>query len=273
VTDDARVSIETVDASGVRLAVRTWGAPDDPPIVLAHGWGQSGRVWANLASNLPGFRVIAPDLRGHGESEASADGYDDPATWAADVAAVLAFAGRPAVLAGWSYGGLVITDYVREHGTAGLAGLGYVGALTEIGPDRPGGCIGVTMKTALPAVLSPDPAVAVPAVTEFVRGMGVVDGPQVQRMIGETLRVPPAVRKALFKRNLGSADVLTKLDIPVLIAHGTDDTVVDATCAEYAAGKIPGAPVRWFPGAGHLPFEAEGFAGVLDEFARGCLAR
>jgi non-heme chloroperoxidase len=90
--------------------------------------------------------------------------------------------------------------------------------------------------------------------------------------VGETLRVPPAVRYALFKRDIGSADVLAQVDIPVLVVHGSADGVVDATCAEYAAGKIPGARLRLFVAGGHVPFDerAEEFTGLLDEFAREC---
>jgi non-heme chloroperoxidase len=257
---------------GARLAVRTWGDPAAPPVVLVHGWGQSGRAWQRLAPRLPGLHLIAPDLRGHGESDAPATGYDDPAVWAGDLAAVLAFAGRPAVLVGWSYGGLVLTDYLRERGTDGVAGVCFAGALTEIGRDRPGGRIGAVMKAALPSVLAEDPAVAVPAVTAFVRGMGVTDGAEVQRMAGETLRVPPTVRAALFRRDIGSAEVLEQLDIPALIVHGTDDEVVHVTSAEYAAGKIPGVRVRFFSGVGHLPFDErpEEFATALREFAAVC---
>ncbi|TDQ05575.1 alpha/beta fold hydrolase [Labedaea rhizosphaerae] len=268
------MNLATLEVDDVRLAVRSWGDPAAPPVVLVHGWGQSGRTWQRLAARLPGFHVIAPDLRGHGESDAPATGYADPAVWAAELAAVLEFAGRPAVLVGWSYGGLVITDYVRERGTAGLAGVCFAGALTEIGRDRPGGRTGAVMRAALPRVLSDDPATAIPALTEFVQGMGVTDGAEVQRMVGETLRVPPAVRYALFKRDSGSAEVLARMDVPVLVVHGTDDGVVDATSAEYTAGKIPGAKLRWFPKAGHVPFDerAEEFSGVLDEFARECHA-
>jgi pimeloyl-ACP methyl ester carboxylesterase len=77
------------------------------------------------------------DLRGHGGSEVSADGYDDPGVWAADLAAVLELAGRPAVLVGSSYGGLVITDYLRAHGQAGVAGLVLAGASPRSAPDIP----------------------------------------------------------------------------------------------------------------------------------------
>ncbi|HKN98519.1 MAG TPA: alpha/beta fold hydrolase, partial [Pseudonocardiaceae bacterium] len=138
--------------SGVRLHVRTAGPADAPPVVLLHGWAQSSRVWTHqLTGPLAGsFRLYAADLRGHGDSGRPETGYDSCAEWAADVRALLDLAGRPAVLVGWSYGGLVVTDYLRVHGTGGVAGLVFVGAITELGRGHEGGRIGPAMRAALP---------------------------------------------------------------------------------------------------------------------------
>ncbi|MEU5691440.1 alpha/beta hydrolase [Actinosynnema sp. NPDC020468] len=254
-------------AGGVRLNVREAGRPGDPAVVLVHGWAQSGAVWS-VRSDVP-LRVAAPDLRGHGESEVTADGYRDSAAWAADLRAVLDHTG-PAVLVGWSYGGLVITDFLRAHGTADVRGLVLVDAITEIGPGRPGGSIGPLMRKVLPAALSEDPAVAVPALAEFCAGQGGgLSGEVVQRLLGAALRVPPRVRGELFRRDVDSAAVLRAVDRPTLVLHGTADEVVDVTAAEYAAATIPGAVLRRYEGVGHSPFleRPEEFAADLTAFA------
>ncbi|GAB1508271.1 alpha/beta fold hydrolase [Actinophytocola sp. KF-1] len=258
---------------GARIAFRTAGDPQGPPIVFVHGWAASSESWAGQLSDqsLSGHWMVAVDLRGHGASSAPSDGYDDPAVWAADLAGVLAGLGRPAVLVGWSYGGLVVTDYLRERGTAGVAGVVYAGAVTELGRDRPGGAIGPAWDGVMRPMMSEDPDEAIPALTAFAKRMTVepLPGPDLQRHVGNMLRVPPRVRKALFKRDLGSADVLAAIDVPVLIAHGTADTVVAPSSAEYAAGKISTATVRWFEEVGHMPFverRAE-FNAALLEFA------
>lgn len=261
-------------ADGVRIAVRAVGDPQEPPIVFVHGWASSSRAWSDQLTDLElaaRHRLIALDLRGHGVSDVPVSGYDRASNWADDLAAVLAHAGRPAVLVGWSYGGLVIADYLRERGTAGIAGLVFTGALTEIGKDRPGGAIGSAWDGIMRGALSEDPDEAVPALATLAKRMTATarSGPEVQRHTGEMLSVPPSVRKALFRRDVGSADVLAAVDVPTLVTHGTEDTVVAPSCAEYAAGKIPGAVLRWFPQVGHQPFteRREEFTSALLEFA------
>lgn len=256
-------------AGGTRLAVREAGDPAGPPIVLLHGWGSSSLAWVNQLELAADHRLVALDLRGHGESGTPDGGYDDPATWAGDVAAVLERTG-PAVLVGWSYGGLVITDYLRVHGSAKLNGVVLVGALTEIG-DHPGGEVGPAWDGIMRPALSADPAVAVPALATLAADLTATPapGPDVQRRLADMLRVPPAVRKALFRRRLGSADVLAAVSVPALVVHGERDRVISPRAAEYAAGKIPGASLRWFTNVGHLPFaeEADEFNAVLRAFA------
>lgn len=265
--------------SGVRLVVRTAGPLDAPPIVLVHGWAQSGAVFAaQLGSSLvERFRLVAVDLRGHGESEVPDAGYDDPAQWAEDIRAVLDYAGRPAVLVGWSYGGLVITDYLRVFGQSGVAGLVYVGAITELGRGRRGGRTGQAMRDALPAVLSEDAEVAGEAMRGFVTGMSASKLASRPNALGtalleDALRVPARVRGALFRRDVSSADVLATVTVPTLVVHGDADAVVDIDAGRFTAETVPGARLRVFEGVGHLPFleRAAEFDELLGAFADEC---
>ncbi|HWD01128.1 MAG TPA: alpha/beta hydrolase [Amycolatopsis sp.] len=268
------MNTEVTGSAGVRLRVRVEGPDTARPIVFVHGWAQSSLAWsAQLADPAlrERFRLVAMDLRGHGASDVPADGYDDPRAWAGDLAAALEFAGDDAIVVGWSYGGLVITDYLRVHGTARIGGIVLVGAITEIGRGRAGGRTGPVMRAALPAALAEDAEVAVPALVEFARAQSssAVPGSFTQALLGASLAVPPSVRAALFKRDVESADVLAKIDKPALVIHGTADGVVDPSAAEYSAGKIPGAVLRWFVEAGHLPFaeNSEEFNSALRRFS------
>ncbi|PRX45528.1 alpha-beta hydrolase superfamily lysophospholipase [Prauserella shujinwangii] len=265
---------EVVGAGGARIGVRVEGNEAAPAIVFVHGWAQSAKAWDRQFADPElrrRFRMVALDLRGHGASDVPAGGYDDPETWAGDLAAVLGLAGEPAVVVGWSYGGLVIADYLRVRGTAGLAGIVLVGAITEIGRGRAGGRVGPAMRGALPDALSADLDVALPALTGLARGMAAreLPGPTAQSLLGASLAVPPSVRGALFRREVDSAEVLAAVDVPTLVLHGTEDAVVDVTAGEYAAGKIPGCATRWWEGVGHLPFveAASEFDATLLRFA------
>ncbi|MDI3338999.1 MAG: alpha/beta hydrolase [Sphaerobacter sp.] len=121
---------------GVRLHVEETGNPSGRPILFIHGFSQCRLAWdQQMRSDLADdFRLVAMDIRGHGLSDRPRDGYDDPRRWADDVQAVIETLGldRP-VLSGWSYGGLIILDYVRYYGEERLGGIHLVGAISKIG--------------------------------------------------------------------------------------------------------------------------------------------
>jgi pimeloyl-ACP methyl ester carboxylesterase len=67
---------EYLDAAGLRMHVALAGPEDGPPILLVHGWPQNWWTWRNMIPDLADrFRVIVPDLRGHGWTESPSGGY------------------------------------------------------------------------------------------------------------------------------------------------------------------------------------------------------
>lgn len=65
-----------VTVRGIRLHVAEGGPPGAPPVLLLHGWPQHWWMWRDVLVPLAaGFRVIAPDLRGLGWSDAPRRGY------------------------------------------------------------------------------------------------------------------------------------------------------------------------------------------------------
>jgi lipase len=94
----------------VQLHLHEWGDPAAPPLVCVHGISAHGARFRRLAEErLSGFRVVAPDLRGHGRS-----GWEPP--WALaqmvdDVLETVAAAGiERAPWIGHSYGGRVLLE-------------------------------------------------------------------------------------------------------------------------------------------------------------------
>lgn len=247
---------EAVSADGTSIVYRVLGSADARPLVLLHGWAANMRCWGAAAEELAEhFRVIAVDLRGHGYSDAPESGYDDPKNWAADVAAVLA-AERiesGAILLGWSYGGIVLSDYLTAYGSAALAGVVYTGSMANIGRGVPGAETGSAMQAAIPGAFEENAGRAVRAFGAFGNAnTGPGDhGEDAQRLFGASLATPPRVRKALFYRTVDNTETLRTLDIPVLLLHGTADPVVSIENARYILGLAPQARASFWEGAQH----------------------
>lgn len=111
---------------GPALAVRRSSGPRRP-FLLVHGLASNARLWDGVAGCLAaaGHEVVAVDLRGHGRSPETHDGYDT-ATAAADLSALIAQLGwtdvRAPVAAGQSWGGNVVVTLAALHGAvAGIA--------------------------------------------------------------------------------------------------------------------------------------------------------
>jgi pimeloyl-ACP methyl ester carboxylesterase len=119
------------ECEGTSIAYRAWGDPADRNIVLIHGGAAHSRWWDHIAPLLArGWRVVAMDLSGHGDS-GRRDRYSLD-TWAREVLAVVAAAGTAAstVVIGHSMGGLVTLRL------ATLAGSQIAGAVAIDSPIR-----------------------------------------------------------------------------------------------------------------------------------------
>lgn len=83
------------------------------PLLLVHGWPETKRIWARNVAPLAdaGFEVIAPDLRGFGDSGPAPDGCYDPAAYATDLYRLVRGLGHSScVAAGGDLGGTVMLD-------------------------------------------------------------------------------------------------------------------------------------------------------------------
>lgn len=105
------------ERDGVRLVYEERGRRDGTPVVLLHGFTSDRRSWYAVAEQLQRrFRVVMPDLRGHGESDAP-EGIESytMADYAADVGALLDAIGvERCHLAGSSFGGMVAMQFAVD---------------------------------------------------------------------------------------------------------------------------------------------------------------
>jgi pimeloyl-ACP methyl ester carboxylesterase len=97
----------------LRLHYVDWGNPDAPPLLLIHGGRDHCRSWDWVAEELrKDWHVIAPDLRGHGDSQWSPDGNYETASFVYDVAQLIHQLNlAPVTIVAHSMGGNICTRY------------------------------------------------------------------------------------------------------------------------------------------------------------------
>jgi pimeloyl-ACP methyl ester carboxylesterase len=181
--------------------------------------------------------------------------YVDPQLWADDVAAVIdqLELDRP-VLVAWSYGGFVVTDHIRAHGEAGIAGVVLVGAAIGLTPGYDH--IGPGLLANAQAACGPDLATSIPAIRSFLRACTAqpVSADDFETALCWNMVVPPEVRAALFAREIAADDVIARLAVPMLVAHGRRDEIVLPSMAERALELNNAATASWYDEVGHMPF-------------------
>ncbi len=97
----------------LRLHYIDWGNPDAPPLLLVHGGRDHCRNWDWVAEELRhDWHVIAPDLRGHGDSAWSSDGNYAMQEYVYDLAQLVHQLGaKPMSIIAHSLGGIIATRY------------------------------------------------------------------------------------------------------------------------------------------------------------------
>jgi pimeloyl-ACP methyl ester carboxylesterase len=198
------------------------------------------------------------------------DRYTDPRLWADDLAAVIDRTGleRP-VLVAWSYGGFIVSDYVRAYGTDAIAGINLVGGAVTLRPptfDH----LGAGLLANAADACSSDLSTSIAAILRFLRA--ATTRPLAQddwdRTLSANMVVPPEVRAALISRELENDDILSTLTVPVLVTHGRSDNIVLGSMAEHVVSVCPTAQPSWYDDTGHMPFleRADRFNDELADF-------
>lgn len=244
---------------GVQLHVVETGNPHGRPIVFIHGFSQCWLSWSKqLCSDLADhFRLVAMDMRGHGLSEKPDTGYTDARLWADDLNAVIRSMDLEApVLSGWSYGPLVILDYLRHYGESQIGGINFVAGITKLGSDDATAVLSPQFIDIVPGLLATDAAESVQSLKSLLR-LCFVHEPSPSElflMLGYNAAVPPYVRQALFSRSFNNDDLLQTIRTPVLITHGARDAIVKPSIVEQHRAAMPHAHADLMPNAGHSPF-------------------
>lgn len=226
---------------------------DGPPVVLLHPFPAHHDLMAPAAQPLASrYKVILPDLRGHGESDAG----EGPATMekhADDIARVLddAAVGR-AVFGGVSIGGYILFEFWRRY-RGRVAGL--VLCDTRAQQDTPEGRAG-RLKSA-EDVLERGTEFFVDAMVPKLLGKTTLSTRPdlVDQARGMMLKMSPAdiaqVQRGMAERP-DSVPTLKTINVPVLVLIGEEDTLTPVAEGELMRKHIPGSRLQVIPKAGHF---------------------
>lgn len=255
----ARKQVKTED--GVTLSAIDTGEAAKPALVFIHGLSQSALCWEEQfrsAALRARYRLVALDLRGHGQSQgafgaAAGDGRllprldpelycvpGNPAAtsrlWAKDIDAVIGGLGlRSPALVGWSYGAVVICDYMSTHGGLGAASrvvlINTTPGLMPPGTPEVGG-EHVFQPAVPPAVFRtlemnlisepPVPSTAASviegltafvelALSDGVNGRAAATRDEIVAAVSYNLQLPPAARQAIISREIDHRAFLASL--------------------------------------------------------------
>jgi len=232
------------------------------PVVLIHGFPLSGRAWERQERALiaAGYRVITYDRRGFGKSSQPSTGYDYD-TFAADLDKLLtALDLHEADLAGHSMGGGEIARYLGKYGSARVRRAVIVSGVPPYLLQTPQTPQGVPQEVfdQIAAAVTADRAAYF---TEWDKNFFNLDQTLGSRVSAE--EVQDAWSTAVGASPAGTiacvptwhtdfrAD-LPKIDIPVLVLHGTEDRVLPIeACGPRTHELIPGSEYVPIQGAPH----------------------
>ncbi len=257
---------QRLTVNGVSLAVEIRG--DGPAILFVHGYPFDRTIWQDQIEALEGYRRIAPDLRGMGESDAPDLGYG-MAIYADDLAALLDALGvEDVVLCGLSMGGYVIFEFLRrwrdrvralilvdtraeaDGAEARRARDGAAATARESGADA-------VADAMLPKVLSTTTLDSAPGIVERMRR--IMAATPVAGMVGALA--------AMRDRHDNTGLLPTLAGLPTLVIVGEDDSLTPPDGARRMAAAIPGARLVVISGAAHVPpveKPSETTAAILD---------
>lgn len=240
------------NVNGVRLAYQANGEVSKPALLLVHGFPLDSGMWEAQLEGLAGNAyMIAPDLRGHGRSDAPPGPYSME-QHADDLAALLDYLGvRKAVVAGLSMGGYVTLAFWRRHPdrVAGLALLdsrasadtpeGRAGRTATIERVRERG-VEVLAEEMLPRMLSPE---------------NLSDERIAGRVREIVLRQPAEGMTgalAALREREDNAATLTSITVPAIVVVGEHDAITPPDVALAMAREIPNARPIVVANAGHM---------------------
>jgi non-heme chloroperoxidase len=238
--------------NGLPIELHYTDQGDGRPVVLIHGWPLSGRSWESQVPALieAGYRVIAYDRRGFGQSSQPWNGYDYD-TFAADLAALVDHLDlREAVLIGFSMGGGEVVRYLSRYGADRVSKVVLASAVPPYlfkSDDNPDGGVDDELVESMAAGIRTDRMAFFDGFLDsfFSAGKTMKVSPQQKAYAMSLLAVasPKATVDCVhaFSRT-DFRDDLAKVTVPTLVIHGDSDNIVPIEVSgQRTAASIPGS--------------------------------
>lgn len=266
---------------GIRLVADAQGPQDGPPVLLLHGGGQTRGAWGKTASAMAshGLRVIALDLRGHGESDWSPDGRYALDYFADDLRTVAATLSQSPVLVGASLGGLTSILACGEERKVPLKALVLVDIAPLIENTGANHVVGFMRGTKDGFDSLEQAADAIAAYLPHRPRPRSLDGLARNLRQGDDGRyywrwdpafVAPQENwdPAHVNRRVGEA--LQRVEAPVLMVRGGKSEVVSEAALQHFRELLPTATVVEIADARHMVAgdDNDAFLGAVLEFVR-----
>jgi len=262
-------SSEFVEANGLRLHYLTWGDAPAPAVVLNHATGFLARLWEPVAERLAaeGWRVLAYDARGHGDSEKPVpvgDNYD----WHHAVADLRGFLDamelRDVPFVGHSFGGAtgLYLAGTRPEYLARLVAIEPIVMPGGFQPDearRDDMAAGarkrrMTFGNAEEMLAQYRSRPMFAKWRDDVLRLYVEHGTYRREDGSLELKCAGEIEGAMFAHSgsLGVWDVLPQIEAPVLVMRGETTEGFLSMVAEQVAGRVPDGRLETVTDAGHL---------------------
>ena len=240
------------------------------PVVLLHGFPLTSAIWTQQQQRLAeNYRVITPDLRGHGQSPAPVGVYEMEVL-AGDVLALLdSLKIEQAAIMGHSMGGYVTLAAWRLAPARFLA-LGLIDS--QAGADTAEGRQGRVQLAE--KVAAEGSQVAADAMLPKLFAPGLAAGhPVWEQVRGMILNTQPAgIIGALhgMAARPDSNPILSTIDVPVLVVTGDKDQIIPLAKAEAMTAASPKATLKVIANAGHMTMleQPSVTTAAIDEFLR-----
>lgn len=258
-----------VTVNGINIDYTDTGGSGTPALLI-HAFPLNAQMWEPQIESLGDrFRLIVPDLKGFGSSDAP----DDPAAYSMDayadeVAAVVDHAGvDKAVVVGLSLGGYIGLAFLRKHRERVRA---LVLADTRAEADTPEGAAKRTSQQQ--QVRAESTSGLIDALANALLGGATREKkPDVVERAKHLMDNPAAGfigALEAMKQRPDSTDLLTSITVPTLVIVGENDTVTPPELSRKVHEHVGGSRLVVIPEAGHLSnLEApEAFNGALGEF-------